>query len=170
MIKCRRMKPISPFSLTFLAVAVFVFCMMLAVPVVTLAAPTAERPKIGLVLSGGGARGVAHVGVIRELERLHIPIDLIAGTSMGAIVGGLYASGMNSEQLEAAFLSIDWKDVLSDSPPREELSMRRKFDEAAFQINKSVGIKDGKIQVPAGLIRGQKLELELKKLLLPVAD
>ena len=129
-----------------------------------------ERPKIGLVLSGGGARGVAHIGVIRELERKRIPIDMIAGTSMGAIVGGLYATGMNADQLEAAYLSIDWTDVLSDTPPRRQLSMRRKFDQAAFQVDKSVGIKDGKVQVPAGLIRGQKLELELQRLLAPVAD
>ena len=171
MIVCHRMKhAIRSFSLICLVISSVVFCMMLVMPVTALAGQAADRPKIGLVLSGGGARGVAHIGIIRELERQRIPIDLIAGTSMGAIVGGLYASGMNAEQLEAAFLSIDWKDVLSDSPPRRELSMRRKFDEAAFQIDKSVGIKDGSIQVPAGLIRGQKLELELQKLLLPVAE
>ncbi|HBE92161.1 MAG TPA: hypothetical protein DDW55_06395, partial [Gammaproteobacteria bacterium] len=163
-------QPTRSFSLVYLGIACLVFCMMLVTPVAALAGQTAERPKIGLVLSGGGARGVAHIGVIRELERQHIPIDLIAGTSMGAIVGGLYASGMNAEQLEAAFLSIDWKNVLSDTPPRKELSMRRKFDEAIFQIDKSVGFKDGEIKVPAGLIRGQKLELELGRLLLPVAE
>ena len=141
-----------------------------ATPIAQAAEAARDRPRVGLVLSGGGARGVAHIGVIRELERLRIPIDLVAGTSMGAIVGGLYASGMNADELLAAYQSIDWNDVLSDSPPRRELSMRRKFDEAAFQVDKSVGIKDGKVQVPAGLIRGQKLELALQRLLLPVAE
>ena len=153
-----------------LAVAAATLLLMLA-PISGLADEAeSNRPRVGLVLSGGGARGVAHIGVIRELERQRIPVDMIAGTSMGAIVGGLYASGMNAAQLEEAYLSIDWTNVLSDAPPRKELSMRRKFDEAVFQVDKSVGFKDGKVQVPAGLIRGQKLELELQRLLLPVAD
>jgi NTE family protein len=128
------------------------------------------QQKIGLVLSGGGARGAAHIGVIRELERQNIHIDYIAGTSMGAVIGGLYASGMSVDQIEQAYRSIDWKNVLNDSPPRQDLSMRRKFDQSVFQLDKKVGIKNGKINVPAGIIRGQKLELELQKLLMHVAE
>src|SRR5262249_15143391 len=69
------------------------------------------RPRIGLVLSGGGARGAAHVGVLKVLEDLHIPIDAIAGTSMGAVVGGLYASGLNARQIEKLMTSLNWQDA-----------------------------------------------------------
>ncbi len=127
------------------------------------------QQKIGLALSGGGARGVAHIGVIRELEKHNIRIDYIAGTSMGAIVGGLYASGMSIEQIEQTYQDIDWADVLKDSPPRQELSMRRKLDQSVFQLDKKVGVKNGKVRVPAGMIQGQKLELELHKALMHVA-
>ncbi|MBP7485212.1 MAG: patatin-like phospholipase family protein, partial [Aquabacterium sp.] len=71
------------------------------------------RPKIGLVLSGGGARGLAHVGVLKVLERERIPVDVIAGTSMGAIVGGLYASGLSAQDVEAEVLKLDWNNVFA---------------------------------------------------------
>ncbi len=129
-----------------------------------------DSPKIGLALSGGGARGAAHIGVIRELERLNVRVDYIAGTSMGAIIGGLYASGMTVDQIEQAYIAIDWENVLNDAPPRKALSMRRKFDQAIFQMDKKVGVRKGQIDLPAGVIRGQKLELELQKLLMHVAD
>ncbi len=137
---------------------------------IALADATSKQPKIGLALSGGGARGAAHIGVIRELEKQNIRIDYIAGTSMGAIIGGLYASGMTVDQIDQAYRSIDWKHVLNDSPPRRDLSMRRKFDQSVFQLDKKIGIKNGKLDVPAGVIRGQKLELELQKLLMHVAE
>ena len=73
-----------------------------------------SRPKIGLALSGGGARGAAHIGVIRVLEENNVPIDYIAGTSMGSIVGGLYSSGMSTDEIEAALGSIDWDGVFDD--------------------------------------------------------
>ncbi len=83
------------------------------------------RPKVGLVLAGGGAKGASHVGVIKVLEELGVPIDYIAGTSMGAVVGGLYASGMNAAQLEEAVKSIDWTDIFNDKPARENRDFRR---------------------------------------------
>jgi len=132
-------------------------------------AQAAERPKVGLVLSGGGARGAAHIGVLRELERQRIPVDFIAGTSMGSIIGALYASGMNADEVEAAYRMIDWEHIFSDAPPREELSLRRKFDDATFQIDKQFGFEDGRLRLPSGFIRGQKLELLLQDLLLHVA-
>ncbi|MEW8429737.1 MAG: patatin domain-containing protein, partial [gamma proteobacterium symbiont of Ctena orbiculata] len=93
---------------------------------VTAAVPGgSERPKIGLVLSGGGARGAAHVGVLRVLDELRIPIDFIAGTSMGAIVGGLYASGMTAEGVGEVVGEADWERLLSDRPPRAHTSFRR---------------------------------------------
>ncbi len=128
-----------------------------------------SRPKIGLVLSGGGARGAAHIGILKELERLKVPVDYIAGTSMGAIIGGLYASGMSTDQIEKALVEIDWDDIFSDRAPREKLSTNRKFDDAFFLINKGVGFKDGKLQLGRGLIQGRKMYLKLKDLTLPVS-
>ncbi len=124
------------------------------------------RPRIGLVLGGGGARGAAHVGVLKELERLRIPVDAIAGTSMGAIVGGLYATGMSAKELEDLVNTIDWTGTLSDTPERQDLSFRRKQDEREFPINFELGVRDGDLLLPKGVIQGQKLDLLLRELTL----
>jgi NTE family protein len=97
------------------------------------------RPRICLVLSGGGARGMAHVGVLRVLEDLKIPIDCIAGTSMGAVVGGLYASGMSAHDLEATIRSLDWQEAFRDAPPRRDLAFRRKQDDRNFLVRLPLG-------------------------------
>ncbi len=127
------------------------------------------RPRIGLVLGGGGARGAAHVGVLKELERLRIPVDAIAGTSMGAIVGGLYATGMNAEDLERLVESLDWAAALSDKPARKTLSFRRKQDERQFPINFELGIRGSDLLLPKGVVQGQKLDLLLRELTLHVS-
>lgn len=123
-----------------------------------------ERPKIGLVLAGGGAKGAAHVGVIKVLEELGVPIDYIAGTSMGSIVGGLYASGMSSDELANAIKSIDWNDIFNDKPIREDRDFRRKVDDEGFLIRYKLGFKDGGFTFPRGAIDGQKLNLVLRDL------
>jgi NTE family protein len=120
---------------------------------------------IGLVLGGGGARGAAHIGVLKVLEREHIPICKIAGTSMGAIVGGMYASGYSPEEIERTLGEIDWKDVLADDPPREKLSMRRKNEDLQFLLGYEFGYRNGRITTPQGLIQGQKLLILLRQLL-----
>ncbi len=125
-----------------------------------------SRPRIGLVLGGGGARGAAHIGVLKELERLRIPIDAIAGTSMGAIVGGLYATGVNAGELEQLVSSLDWSSALSDKAAREHLSFRRKQDEREFPINFELGIRGTELLLPKGVIQGQKLDLLLRELTL----
>lgn len=125
-----------------------------------------ERPRIGLVLGGGGARGGAHIGVLKELERLRIPIDAIAGTSMGAIVGGLYATGVDAHALEELVESVDWVGTLSDKPGREDLSFRRKQDEREFPINFELGLRGGDLLLPKGVIQGQKLDQLLRELTL----
>ncbi|MGI9315961.1 MAG: patatin-like phospholipase family protein, partial [bacterium] len=130
----------------------------------------AERSKIGLVLSGGGARGIAHIGVLKELERQRIPIDYITGTSMGSIIGALYASGHSIAEIEEILAEIDWLDIFADAPPRRNASIRRKFDDDIFQVSRELGFKDGKIKIPSGLIRGQKLQLLLDKLFLHTAN
>jgi len=128
-----------------------------------------ERLRVGLVLGGGGARGAAHIGVLRELERLRIPIDAIAGTSMGAIVGSLYASGKTPQQLEELVGSIDWADAFTDSTAREQLSFRRKEDDASFPVRFELGLRDGQLLLPRGLIQGQKLQLILREQFLHVS-
>jgi NTE family protein len=135
------------------------------------AAPsTNSRPKVGLVLGGGGARGAAHIGVLKELERLRVPIHAIAGTSMGAIVGGLYASGMTAEELEQLVGSLDWADAFKDRTNRQSKSFRRKQDDTAFPIPFEVGVGKGGLQLPRGLVQGQKLQLILREKLLPVSN
>jgi len=133
-----------------------------------LAKPT--RPRIGLVLSGGGARGAAHVGVLKVLESLHVPIDAIAGTSMGAVVGGLYASGMSAEEIERLVSSVDWQDAMQDRPPRAELNFRRKQDDRNFLVRYALGVNSDGFLLPKGLIQGQKLAQILRTATIPVAD
>jgi len=93
-----------------------------------------SRPRICLALSGGGSRGVAHVAVLEVLEEERVPIDCIAGTSMGAIVGGLYASGLSTAQIREAIQGIDWNDLFNDRPPRRDLTYRRKEDDTSDLI------------------------------------
>jgi len=129
-----------------------------------------DRPRIGLALSGGGARGAAHIGVLKILERERIPIDYIAGTSMGAIVGGMYASGMSPEEIEAQLVAVDWDDIFEDKVDREYRSFRRKTDDRLWLISNKPGFNDGKITLPPGLVQGQKINQLLIALTLPVAD
>jgi len=128
-----------------------------------------SRPRIGLALSGGGARGAAHIGVIRVLREQKVPIDCIAGTSMGAIIGGLYASGMSPEEIEQAIDEIDWDSVFDDSTYRADKTFRRKRDDDDFLIKRQLGFSDGKIKMPLGLVQGQKIDFVLSELTLPVA-
>jgi len=116
------------------------------------------RPRVCLVLSGGGARGMAHIGVLKVLEELRIPVDCIAGTSMGAIVGGLYASGMTAARIESTMRSVDWQDAFRDAPPRQELAFRRKEDDRNFLVRLPFGLKHGEVLLPRGLIQGEKLQ------------
>ncbi len=128
------------------------------------------RPKIGLALSGGGSRGAAHIGVLRELERQRIPIDYIAGTSVGAIIGGLYAAGMSVEEIEEVVVGSNLDEIFKDKQSRLDTAPRRKFDQKVFQLDKEMGIKDGRVHLPSGLRQGQKLEIFLSKLLLSVTE
>ena len=129
-----------------------------------------QRPKVGLALSGGGARGAAHVGVIKVLEELQIPIDYIAGTSMGAVIGGLYASGMTSDEVEEQLSLIDWNDVFSDKPLRPDRSQRRKDDDILYLVKGKAGISDDGVKLPTAVVQGQKFDLILKALTLPVSN
>jgi NTE family protein len=126
--------------------------------------PGPERPRIGLVLSGGGARGSAHVGVLKVLEELRVPVDLVVGTSMGAIVGGLYAAGLSPEEMEAWLERADWDELFRDRPSYSELSFRRKREAREFPVPLEVGVGPDGMQLPSGLIAGQKLNAALRSL------
>jgi NTE family protein len=168
---CRRIARYRPWPIAF----------VLSVQIATVAAETelnvaeqsieqsVDRPRIGLVLGGGGARGAAHIGVLHELERLRVPIDAIVGTSMGAIVGGLYAAGMSVAELEEIATTLDWADAMSDKPRREDLSFRRKQDDEQFPIDIGVGLRGGDLLLPKGLVQGQKLGLLLRQLTIGVS-
>lgn len=132
-------------------------------------AENSSRPKVGLVLSGGGARGAAHVGVIKVLDELRIPVDYIAGTSMGAIVGGLYASGLSGAELEQIIHNADWSKLLSDEAPRAQRTYRRKADDFGFLVNFDVGVSKDGLVTPQGIVQGQNLTVSLRRWLLPVA-
>jgi NTE family protein len=124
------------------------------------------RPRICLVLSGGGARGMAHIGVLKVLEDLKVPIDCIAGTSMGAVVGGLYASGMTAREIDATMRSLDWQEAFRDAPPRQDLAFRRKQDDRNFLVRLPLGLKHGHLLLPKGFIQGEKLQETLRQLTL----
>ncbi|MBP6534044.1 MAG: patatin-like phospholipase family protein [Arenimonas sp.] len=119
--------------------------------------PDDPRPRIGLVLGGGGARGAAHISVIKKLESLDIPIDCIAGTSMGALIGGLYASGMTSSELEEMVKTLDWSALLSDTVPRQERSFRRKQDDQLSLAPTRPGIGRGGLRLPSGILSGESI-------------
>ena len=133
-------------------------------------ATDAHGERIGLVLGGGGARGAAHVGVLKVLEEEGIAVDFIAGTSMGAIVGALYASGYRAADIERILNEIDWAAALRDQPDRELLSPQRKADAALIPSSLEIGIGLDGLRTPKGLIQGQNLGLLLRSLLLHVAD
>lgn len=147
----------------FLAGLMFA-ALVLAAVVPPANAASARRPVVGLVLSGGGALGATHVGVLKVLEELKVPVDIITGTSMGSIVGGLYALGLNAHELESLVAGIDWEKTFQDSPPRGALPVRRKQEDYGFLLDIKLGIGDGGLQLPAGLIQGQRLTLMLREL------
>lgn len=126
------------------------------------------RPKIGLVLSGGGARGAAHIGVIEALEEMNVPIDFIVGTSMGAVIGGLYASGVPIQQLKQDFSTLEWDEIFSYNINRTDLYYRRKLDTDIFVIKNFVSYSNGKIHIPYGIITGQSLYEVFNAYLLPI--
>jgi len=129
----------------------------------TQAAP-AKRPKICLVLSGGGARGAAHVGVLKVLDELRVPIDCVAGTSMGSIVGGAFATGVTVPEMEQIIAGMSTELLFKEKPPRQERSIRRKQDDYTILFTPEIGLRDGEILLPKGLVSGVQLETVLRRL------
>lgn len=131
------------------------------------ASPT-RRPRIGLVLSGGGARGLAHVGVLKILEEARVQIDVIAGTSMGAIIGGLYASGMSADEIEAELRKVRWDAVFANRVDRQHLTQRRKEEDFDISPVLELGMHEGEVRAPLGALSSRGLETLLRRYTLPV--
>lgn len=127
------------------------------------------RPRIGLVLGGGGARGIAHISVLRTLEELKVPIDCIAGTSMGSLVGALYASGMTVDEIQELVLTLDWDKMFNDKLERPERSYRRKRDDELVVSQPGVGFGKKGIQLAPGILAGERILLTFQKLIEPVS-
>lgn len=134
---------------------------------VAAAAVPAQRPRVGLVLSGGGARGLSHVGVLKVLEEARVPVDFIVGTSMGAIIGGLYASGMDPAELEREILAVDWGEVFDRREPRQLLSQRRKEEDFELSPVITIGYRNGEFRLPTGAVSTRSLEMLLRRYTLP---
>jgi NTE family protein len=132
------------------------------------AEPTAKRPRVALVLSGGGARGLAHIGVLRVLKELRVPVDMVVGTSMGAVVGGAYAAGRTAEDLDRITHDTAWESVLSDRPVRDTLDFRRREEDLVLpsRIELAVTKEDG-ISLPPAAASNAELEAALNRLLPP---
>ncbi|MEN8162522.1 MAG: patatin-like phospholipase family protein [Acidobacteriota bacterium] len=126
--------------------------------------PPEDGPELVLVLSGGGARGAAHIGVLRVLEEMHIAPDMVVGTSMGSIVGGLYAAGWSPDEIEELLVSIDWNQVFTARVPRSSLSFRRKQDDRPFLIKAKLHFDEDGLALPPGLVSSQSLEVLLQTL------
>lgn len=129
-------------------------------------APGAEapRPRICLALGGGGARGMSHLGILRVLEEMRVPVDCVSGTSIGSIVGGLYAMGFSLDEIEDVVLTTDWEAMFSDRPPRREMAHRRRQDDLSQMINLDLGVDAGGLKLPRGMIQGQNMLVFLRRL------
>ncbi|NEX23306.1 BamA/TamA family outer membrane protein [Thiorhodococcus mannitoliphagus] len=132
----------------------------IALPSVALGAGRdSAYPRIGLVLSGGGARGSAHIGVLKVLEEMRIPVHVVVGTSMGSLVGGGFAAGLPAAELERRVTQANWDVLFNDNPPRKDWPVRRKEASANPTWDFSLGVRDGRVRLPNGAISGQQVQL-----------
>ena len=123
-----------------------------------------QRPRIGLVLGGGGAKGAAHVGVLAALEELRIPIDCVVGTSMGALVGGTFAAGRTAGEVEDAIRAISWQEAIARRGLRSKVPMRRKLAGGTYSNGLEFGLRDGRLTAPSGFISTQNIDLTIQYL------
>ncbi len=123
-----------------------------------------SRPRIGLVLGGGGAMGAAHIGVLRVLDELRIPIDCVAGTSMGALVGATFAAGVSPAEIEGQVLAVDWSEVVGSKGDRDLMPIRRKLQGQPYTNNLEMGVTSGKLAEPGGFLNSQDIDALLRRL------
>ncbi len=127
-----------------------------------------ESPVLGVALSGGGAKGFAHIGVLKVLEQVGLPVDVVTGTSMGSVVGGLYAMGYTAEMLEAIASAQDWDGMFSSAVPRRLQPVEQRVREERFLL--SLPLREGRPGLPAGLIPGQRIAMSLARITLPAHE
>lgn len=166
------MKPLRSILLVPGLLLILLLLPLLLLPLKSFAEPSinantapAHRPVIGLVLSGGGARGLAHVGVLKVLEEMQIPVDIVVGTSAGSAVAALYAMGLPVDIIEDRFHKMDWARGFLDELSRDARSFRRKQEDLSFSIDGSLGIDSSGVRLKQSLIQGQQLRLVLQDLL-----
>lgn len=147
---------------------IFIFLLIHLFKIDTICSETKHKPKIGLVLSGGGAKGLAHIGVLKVLEEVGINVDMVGGTSMGSIVGGMYAIGYSAKEIEHIFLQQDWVYLLTDQFNRNILSVSEKEESDKYII--SFPFENLKLQLPSGLGAGQNISMLLSQIAIPVAN
>jgi NTE family protein len=133
-------------------------------PVASSPAASAPRPRIGLVLGGGGARGAAHVGVLEVLDRLRVPVDCVAGTSMGALVAGAWVAGRTPQSMREELAAADWADMFLDDPPHDQLNVRRKHTLQRVLSGTELGLTPDGVRGPSGVLSGQKIKLFFNRL------
>ncbi|HEY5781567.1 MAG TPA: patatin-like phospholipase family protein, partial [Lysobacter sp.] len=131
--------------------------------------PGDTRPRVGLALGGGGARGIAHVSVLKAIEQAGVKVDCVAGTSMGSLVGAMYATGQTPDEIERQVLSIDWDRLFNDSLERRERSFRRKADDRLAVNSIGVGLYRGKLKLTTGVLAGQRILMLFERMTLPVS-
>lgn len=148
------------------AIALTIGLFMQGLALVASGADEATRPRVGLVLGGGGAKGAAHIGVLRVLDELRIPVDCVAGTSMGALIGATFAAGAAPEDIERQVLEINWSRTVGSEGQRDRTPINRKLEGLTYTNNLDVGIKNGKIRGSGGLLRTQDIEDVLRNLVL----
>ena len=151
------------------SVVYLILVSLLSIPEQSVSSPENKnednRPRVGLVLSGGGALGLAHIGVLQVLEELHVPVDCVVGTSMGALVGGIYATGIAPKRMQEVIEHSDIASLFNDRPPRTEIAQRLKWDNYRPLFDLEFGFNDGEFQLPSGASAGYKFELFLKELI-----
>lgn len=148
--------------LTILSIAALLFAPPLSAETPDHVSPS--RPRIGLVLGGGGAKGAAHLGVLRVLDEMHIPIDCVAGTSMGALVGATFAAGVPPKEIESQVLAVDWARTVGGTGGRDLMPIKRKLERKPTTNNFDLGIKNGGLQGSGGFINTQNIDELLRSL------
>lgn len=122
-------------------------------------------PRIGLVLGGGGARGAAHVGVLQKLQELQVPVDCVAGTSMGGLVAGAFSSGLSPAGMQVALRQADWRDMFKDAASHADFTPRLKGFSQSYIQGSEAGVKNGSLQFPSAVLSGQKIKFFIDRLI-----
>ncbi len=155
----KKFEPVRGLVSLLMAVLSFAATMVQAAdPAATPAPASTPRPRVGLVLAGGGAKGGAHVGVLRVLEEMHVPIDCIAGTSMGAVVGAGYASGISSADMTTFLLGVDWKSVVGGLGQRGMEPIEQKRQGVTYSNTLQLGVRDRHVVMAPGLVNTSGIE------------